>query len=160
MALNKQLSVDMARIDAALAGTDSMALIALRAELVELKKDIESQLADDNASHREDRADMIARGMHPREADLRAAAEGDHDWRARAGKLQRIVDTQLGRIRTRLSVLSPSARPYSAVAIPGAGRSGELAARALNELVSRGCKIGGYAAVGADLVVMASEPTS
>lgn len=156
----KSLSVDTKRIDEALRGNDPMALIALRAELVEIKKNVESQLAADTADLREGRAAMIANGVHPREAVVRAAAAADPEWRDRASRLGRLIDAQLGRIRARLSALTPSTMRYAAVAIAGAGRTGELAAKALNQLVERGCKIGGYAAVGADLVVMASEPTS
>lgn len=152
--------VDRNEIENALRSTDPSILLNLRGRLVEKKKSIESQLADDTAGMREERNENLVNGMHPREADLRAQASGDPDWRARASGLCRIIDGALSRIRVRLSELTPSAKFYTAVAIENAGKTSALVASALNQFLGRGSKIAFALVVDGDLVVVASEPST
>jgi len=133
-------------------------LINLRARLVNIKRDVESQLADESASMREDRAHYLAQGMHPREADIRASAQSDQDWRVRAAGFQRVCDKYLASIRARLGELQRSVeRPHSAVVLSSVNTSKTVAA-ALNALIEKGCKISSWNVVGEDLVVVGTEP--
>lgn len=156
-----RLATDAIRpeLEEALRGSDVNRLLKIRVKLVEKKKSIESQLADDTADLRGDRADLLASGMHPREADLRAQAAGDPDWRARASGLNRIIDGMLSKIRQRLSELTAN-QNYAAVVIQNGASTASNVASAINSFLGRGCKIGHAIVVGNDLVLVASEPAA
>jgi len=140
-----------------LAGRDRSALLKLRGELILKKKLVESQLAEDTAALRETRAQMLEAGMHPREADLRAGAEGDADWRMRCTGACRVLDSWLGRIRSKLGELSAPSR-RSAVVVEGAGRTSAATALAINQFLESGCHVFSFGVVGNDLVIVATEP--
>jgi len=82
---------------------------------------------------------------------------GDNEWATRARKAAHAYRMWLSRIATRLSDFN-NEQPRSAVVIKGAGSTANKVADALNALVGRGCRVFAFAAVGSDLVVLATEP--
>jgi hypothetical protein len=129
----------------------------LRAEIIVLKKDVEGQFVEDDADLKERRAELLRTGMHPREAEIRAIAEGDADWRARALGFLRVIDRWLVKIKVRLREIAaqtPSLRA-AAVVLPGCATTGEVAAAALNQLIAGGANVLSVVTIGRDLVVIA-----
>jgi hypothetical protein len=135
----------------------------LRTELAEKKRAVDAQLADDTADERIEIAEMVHHeGLDLETAKLRALAEGDNDWRARATSFARLLDAWLGKIRVRLAEIDPPIGPavWRASVMVGAGVSAMHAANAINDVIARGCKVGSALAIGDDLVVVATEPKS
>jgi hypothetical protein len=155
------VSIDTQRANEILATNDVQRISILRAELIEIKSRVQLQLSSDRYDYEAERADLIQGGMHPREADLRAKANGDADWRGRAAGIAHIADRLLKRVKIRLQELRAEMKPVSraAVCIAGAGRDGQSAASAINHLLQGGCMIYGAFAIGGDLVIVASDPT-
>lgn len=150
---------DRRRTEQAIEEASASGLLTIRAELVAFKKLLESQLSDGKADLNEERAELMSRGMHPAEANWRATNAADPDWRARTTALIRIVDTLLGKIRSRLGTMTAERVSVAgAVVLAGCGRDATKAAAALNDFLSRGCKVHAFNVVGDDLVVVANEP--
>lgn len=82
---------------------------------------------------------------------------GDNEWAIRARKAAHAYRMWLSRITTRLSDFNTE-QPRSAVVIKGAGSTAEKGASAINALVTRGCRVFAFAAIGPDLLVLATEP--
>jgi hypothetical protein len=154
------MSIDTQRANEILATGDVQRISLLRAELIEVKSRVQIQLSSDRYDYEAERADLIQSGMHPREADLRARANGDADWRGRAAGVAQIADRLLKRVKSRLQELRAETKPVSraAVCLAGAGRDGQAAAAAINHLLQGGCMIYGAFTIGSDLVVVASDP--
>jgi hypothetical protein len=150
---------DSDRATAILAGVDVAKIRQFRQELIETKLRIETQLRDAGFDVEAERADLIAEGVHPVEANWRARAAVDVDWKARAHAALRKTDEWLHKVKDRLHDLHADTQPEdrAAVCIAGAARDGRRAADAINHLLRAGCKIYGAIAIGGDLVVVASE---
>lgn len=135
-------------------------ILKLRADLVAKKHRIDSQLSGDKADQSDEVAELIAGGIPPEEAEVRAAHSGDSNWRHRAASAGRGVETWLVKIKARLAELQPGqSGNWNATSIAGAAKTGEAAAAALNEMLVSGVRVISFAQVGDDLVVLASRPT-
>jgi len=154
----RRRAIDEDRCKRVIAGTDIAALLELRADLIEISNRIRSQLEADNAAAMEELVEDLDAGLSPEEAGRRKVQATDHDWRARAKTVLRVIDSWITKIRARIAQINPGHSAFKAVSLPGVARNGEMVASALNQLIERGCKIGSFCVVGADLVVVASEP--
>lgn len=119
------------QVSAAVARRDRGELATLRGLLVAQKKEIEAQLADDKGQMMEERAGHLEAGLHPREAQARATATSDHDWRGRAIFACSKIDGRLSRIKSAIQAMSaapvevnkktgvPEARPLDVIVLRG-----------------------------------------
>jgi hypothetical protein len=154
---DRQRSVDEKRCQAVIGGSDLGALFQLRAELTALSNRIRSQLDSDSAAAEQEFSELVEDGLDRTTARQQTNLTTDHNWRSRAKALLRIIDSWLSKIRARVVQLSP-AGALRAVCIPGAARSGDNAAAAINHFIDKGCKVLSFGAIGPDLVVIAAEP--
>ena len=133
------MSVDFNRARDIIKSGSLADLIRLRTDLNTTKKEIEAQLADDKLGYKEDCTELMAQGMSFREANIKAQATSDLDWRNRASKTKRELEAMFSKINARIHELNggASSAALSAVTIMGAGQSGTKAAEALNKQVNR-----------------------
>lgn len=89
----------------------------MRARLVTKLKSIETALADDNYDFDDDCAYFIETGVSPREAVIRARAEGDRNWRRRATAALRITQGQVVTLNARIAELGGDARQTRTVTV-------------------------------------------
>lgn len=111
-----------AELTAVLERRNERELLATRARLIDDKKRIERQISDDKFDMMADRAELINSGVDMREAQLRATAGGDTDWRARAVHAGIVIDGQLARVKSALADLRVAKQEANAAAPTGDAR--------------------------------------
>jgi len=87
------------------AGADEQAMRQLLARLVAEKLEIQSQLSDSKAQMTAARGNLLADGVGPREAQVRATSTTDQAWRGRAVHAVTVKDKQITRLRGALAAL-------------------------------------------------------
>jgi len=105
------------QVEQAIASGNAEQIRSLRTALIDRKKQIEVQLADDKLAMQEQRASLLRSGLSSREAQVRATGDGDQDWRARAVAAGAHTDRQLARLRAAL--VQSDERTVSAVVLRG-----------------------------------------
>lgn len=137
-------------------------LAQLRNAIIIERGRIQGEIDDEKATEIERRTELLKGGMHPREAEMRAEGECDHDWLVRARGAQRALDSWLNRVAARISELQPGGHPKNvgAVVVAGVGKHSTMVSTALNELIAKGVQIFAFGVVGGDLVVVGTAPKS
>ena len=122
-----------------------------RTAIIAKKKDIETQLVSDKSLMLEDRAALFLEdGITMREAQARATAASDHEWRRRAVSAQKYCDVALTKLKARLTSLHLSNTDKVAVFH---GHADQIA-DGVRSLIADGFKVNHICPIGAESAIV------
>ena len=139
-------------------GTEAEIRAAVQ-DAITAKKVIEDQLAGSKAGMLERRSGFMNRGFGPKEAQQRASADTEWDWRRRATAAARAADICIGQLRARLVTLSGGSGGSAArrEAWIVRGTVDEVVAH-INDVLSRGGYVNALAAYEGAVIVVGQYP--